>query len=226
MLDTYREIETPEGVELHLRAAGPIPRALAFGIDLSLRVFIYLVLSMVLAVAGGMGKGLFLIAFFFLEWFYPVLFEVYWQGETPGKRMLGLRTLNDNGTPIGWSASLVRNLLRAVDFLPFFYAFGLLSILLTRNFKRLGDLAAGTLVVYHTRGLRGAALPEVTPMAPPRGLLLEEQKILIQYAERAPRLTDARAEELADILSPVTGLTAQAGARRLTQMASWLMGKR
>ncbi len=226
MLDTYREIETPEGVELHLRAAGPIPRALAFSIDLSLRIFIYIVLSMVLALAGRMGKGIFLIAFFFLEWFYPVLFEVYWQGETPGKRMLGIRTLNDNGTPIGWSASLVRNLLRAVDFLPFFYAFGLISTLVTRNFKRLGDLAAGTLVVYHTRGLRGAAMPDVAPIAPPRGLLLEEQKILIQYAERAPRLTEARAEELADMLSLVTGLSAQPGVRRLMQMASWLMGKR
>lgn len=226
MLDTYREIETPEGVELHLRAAGPVPRALAFSIDLSLRIFIYIVLSIVLSVAGRMGKGIFLIAFFFLEWFYPVLFEVYWQGETPGKRMLGLRTLNDNGTPIGWSASLVRNLLRAVDFLPFFYAFGLISTLVTRNFKRLGDLAAGTLVVYHTRGTRAAGIPELAPVAPPRGLLLEEQKILIQYAERAPRLTEARAEELADILSPVTGVSGEQGARRLMQMASWLMGKR
>ena len=226
MLDTYREIETPEGVALHLRAAGPVARALAFAVDLAVRAFLYIALSIVLAMAGRMGKGIFLIAFFLLEWFYPVLFEVYWQGETPGKRMLGLRTLNDNGTPIGWSASLVRNLLRAVDFLPSFYAFGFVTMLLTRDFKRLGDLAAGTVVVYHERSARGATIAEAAALAPPRGLLLEEQRALIQFAERAPRLTEARADELADILRPVTGMQGAAATRRLYQMANWLLGKR
>ena len=226
MLDTYRELETPEGVELHLRAAGPVPRALAFVLDLALRFFIYLLLSIVLAFAGHMGKGLFLIIVFLLEWFYPVLFEVYWNGETPGKRLMGLRTLNDNGTPIAWSASLIRNLLRAVDFLPSFYAFGLISMVVTRDFKRLGDLAAGTLVVYHQRKLHAVAVPDLPALAPPRGLALEEQRALIYFAERAPRLTEARAEELADILSPLSGMQGAAGARRLYQMANWILGKR
>ena len=226
MLDTYREIETPEGVELHLRTAGSVPRALAFSVDFSVRVLIYILLSIVLAFAGRMGKGIFLIAFFLLEWFYPVLFEMYWQGETPGKRMFGLRVLNDNGTPVGWGASLVRNLLRAVDFLPAFYCFGLVSMLISRDFKRLGDLAAGTVVVYHERAARVAPIPDFPAVAPPLGLSVAEQRALITFAERSPRLTEVRAEELADLLAPVTGVQGNAGVQRLYQMANWLVGKR
>ena len=226
MLDTYREIETPEGVELHLRAAGTVSRALAFSIDFSVRVLIYILLSIVLAFAGRMGKGIFLIAFFLLEWFYPVLFEMYWNGETPGKRMFGLRVLNDNGTPVGWGASLVRNLLRAVDFLPLLYCFGLVSMLISRDFKRLGDLAAGTVVVYHERATRVAPIPDLPAIAPPLGLSVVEQRALITFAERSQRLTEVRAEELADLLAPVTGMQGRAGAQRLYQMANWLVGKR
>ena len=226
MLDTYREIETPEGVELRLRAAGPVARALAFSADFALRLLLFLLLSMVLAFAGKFGGGVFLMMFFLLEWFYPVLFEVYWNGETPGKRLFDLRVLNDNGTPVTWGASLVRNLLRAVDFLPSFYAFGLVSMLINRDFKRLGDLAAGTVVVYQERAARAAALPDVPAAAPPIGLNLEEQRALITFAERAQRLTEVRAEELSDLLAPVTGVQGRAGMQRLYQMANWLVGKR
>ena len=226
MLDTYREIETPEGVELHLRAAGPVVRALAFTVDLMLRGIILMLLSIGLSVVGNFGMGLFLIIVFLLEWFYPVLFEVYRQGETPGKRMFGLRVLNDNGTPVGWGPSLVRNLLRAVDFLPSFYGFGLVSMLLNRDFKRLGDLAAGTIVVYQERHQRNIAIPELPAFAPPLGLNLAEQRAIITFAERSQRLTEVRSEELADILSPLTGVTGRPGIQRLSQMANWLVGKR
>lgn len=226
MLDTYREVETPEGVELQLRAAGPVARALAFVIDLLLRGVILVLLSISLSIVGNFGMGLFLIAVFMMEWFYPVLFEVYRQGETPGKRMLGLRVLNDNGTPVGWGPSLVRNLLRAVDFLPSFYGFGLASMLLSRDFKRLGDHAAGTIVVYQDRGLRNVAIPDLPAFAPPLNLNLAEQRAVITFAERSQRLTDSRSEELADLLTPLTGVQGRPGIQRLYQMANWLVGKR
>ena len=226
MLDTYREIETPEGVELQLRAAGPVARALAFVIDLMLRGVVLMLLSIGLSIVGTFGMGLFLIVMFLMEWFYPVLFEVYRQGETPGKRMLGLRVLNDNGTPVGWGPSLVRNLLRAVDFLPSFYGFGLASMLLSRDFKRLGDLAAGTIVVYQDRGLRNVAIPDLPAFAPPLNLNLVEQRAVITFAERSQRLTDSRSEELADLLTPLTGVEGRPGIQRLYQMANWLVGKR
>lgn len=226
MLDTYREVETPEGVELQLRAAGPVARALAFVIDLLLRGVILVLLSIGLSIVGNFGMGLFLIVVFMMEWFYPVLFEVYRQGETPGKRMLGLRVLNDNGTPVGWGPSLVRNLLRAVDFLPSFYGFGLASMLLSRDFKRLGDHAAGTIVVYQDRGLRNVAIPDLPAFAPPLNLNLAEQRAVITFAERSQRLTDSRSEELADLLTPLTGVQGRPGIQRLYQMANWLVGKR
>jgi len=226
MLDTYREIETPEGVELHLRAAGPVARALAYSIDLLLRGVVIFVLSIVLSVTGRFGMGVFMIVIFLMEWFYPVLFEVYRNGETPGKRMFGLRVVNDNGTPVGWGPSLVRNLLRAVDFMPAFYAFGLVSMLLNRDFKRLGDLAAGTIVVYQDRAALKVNIPDVPAMAPPLGLNLAEQRAVITFAERSQRLTDVRAEELADLLTPLTGVEGRAGIQRLYQMANWLVGKR
>ena len=226
MLDTYREVETPEGVELQLRAAGPVARALAFVIDLLLRGVILVLLSISLSIVGNFGMGLFLIVVFMMEWFYPVLFEVYRQGETPGKRMMGLRVLNDNGTPVGWGPSLVRNLLRAVDFLPSFYGFGLASMLLSRDFKRLGDHAAGTIVVYQDRGLRNVAIPDLPAFAPPLNLNLAEQRAVITFAERSQRLTDSRSEELADLLTPLTGVQGKPGIQRLYQMANWLVGKR
>lgn len=226
MLDTYREIETPEGVELHLRAAGPVARALAYSIDLLLRGAVIFVLSIVLSVTGRFGMGMFMIVIFLMEWFYPVLFEVYRNGETPGKRLFGLRVVNDNGTPVGWGPSLVRNLLRAVDFMPSFYAFGLVSMLLNRDFKRLGDLAAGTIVVYQDRAMQKINIPDVPAMAPPLGLNLAEQRAVITFAERSQRLTDVRSEELADLLTPVTGVEGRAGIQRLYQMANWLVGKR
>lgn len=226
MLDTYREVETPEGVELQLRAAGPVARALAFVIDLMLRGVILVLLSIGLSIVGNFGMGLFLIVVFMMEWFYPVLFEVYRQGETPGKRMMGLRVVNDNGTPVGWGPSLVRNLLRAIDFLPSFYGFGLAAMLFNRDFKRLGDLAAGTMVVYQDRSLRNVAIPDLPALAPPLSLNLAEQRALITFAERSQRLTDSRSEELADLLTPLTGVQGQPGIQRLYQMANWLVGKR
>lgn len=226
MLDTYREIETPEGVELHLRAAGPVARALAYSIDLLLRGVVVFALSIALSVTGRFGTGVFMIVIFLMEWFYPVLFEVYRNGETPGKRMFGLRVVNDNGTPVGWGPSLVRNLLRAVDFMPAFYAFGLVSMLLNRDFKRLGDLAAGTIVVYQDHAALKVNIPDVPAVAPPLGLNLAEQRAVITFAERSQRLTEVRSEELADLLTPLTGLDGRAGIQRLYQMANWLVGKR
>lgn len=239
MLDTCRAIETPEGVELGLRVAGPAPRFLAWVIDMLIRGAIYIGLSIILALLGRLGIGLLLIVIFLLEWFYPVLFEVYRQGATPGKRSMGLRVMHDDGTPVGWSASLVRNLLRAVDFLPLLYGLGLTSMLLTRDFKRLGDLAAGTLVVYSTQAPAPPSLPVATPQAPPVPLSTQEQRAVVDFAERAALLTPERVGELAGLATPLTGIPnggageyptghtpLNPGAQRLFQYANWLVGRR
>jgi uncharacterized RDD family membrane protein YckC len=229
MIDTRVAVETPEGVELAFSPAGPAPRALAYAMDLAIRSAAYLVLGIALAFLGRAGQGLFLIALFLLEWFYPVAFEVLAGGQTPGKRLLGLRVIRADGAPIGWSRSTVRSLLSFVDFLPFGFAAGLVSTLLTGRHQRLGDLAAGSVVVHQDR--TPAALP-ATPAAPAAAafqvpavpLALPEQQAIISFAERAPGLTPERARELADLLEPLTGLRGDPGVARLQALARTLRG--
>nr|WP_320134798.1 RDD family protein [uncultured Amphritea sp.] len=221
LIDTLREHETPEGIRLELRLAGPVVRACAWSIDMLIRVILYGLVSGVFAFFGGIGTSLMLIMFFLIEWFYPVLFELY-NGASPGKKAMGLVVIQDNGTPITFSSSLIRNLLRAADFLPFLYAVGLLSMLLNRNFQRLGDLAAGTLVVYREKELVRAHLPEAERRRPPVDLSVDEQRELIRFAERCPQLSRDRQIELATLLFPVTGKRGHAAVQEILGYAAWL----
>jgi uncharacterized RDD family membrane protein YckC len=225
MLDTIRAIETPEGVTIELRLAGPVPRALAWSIDFGIRVVVYMIVAGVVLRFGRFGQGILLITVFLLEWFYPVFFEVYRNGATPGKQALNLAVVQDDGIPVGWSASMVRNLLRAADLLPFLYGFGLLSMMLSRDFKRLGDIAARTVVVYRDRARPLPALPEATPRHPPVPLTASEQQALIAFAARTRRLTVERAEELAQIAAAMGG-PAPAGLHELLGYARYIAGER
>ncbi|HEV3011031.1 MAG TPA: RDD family protein [Burkholderiales bacterium] len=227
MLDTTRRVATPEGIELTLRLAGPVPRALAWAVDLMLRVAIVLVVMMLAAQFGRAGWGVVLLAAFFVEWLLPAWFEATWGGQTPGKRLFGIAVLNDDGTPLRWPGALTRNLLRAVDFLPFLYGFGLVTMLLNRDFKRLGDLAAGTVVVYHSREAEPARkIPEAPPVPPPVALDLDEQRAVLELAERSAGLTRERVEELAGLPTPLVGrLDGERAAARLLGMANYLAGR-
>lgn len=227
LLDTARRIGTPEGIDLSLPVAGPVARALAWLIDFVLRIAIFIGVGITISFAGGTGFGVLLIVAFVLEWLFPAWCEVYMDGATPGKKALGLRVLHDDGTPVRWPAAMTRNLLRAVDFMPFFYAFGLLSMLINRDFKRLGDLAAHTIVVYREAKPRAITVPAAPPLAPPMPLALEEQRAVLDFAERSPQLTGERAEELAEIASPLlAGVRHQEGAQRLIRIANHLIGRK
>jgi len=225
MLDTYREVITPEGVPLHLPAAGPVPRALAWAIDFVIRVGALMLLSIPLTVLGEFGQGLYLGLMFLLMWAYTIVQEALW-GRTVGKRVLGLRVVAQDGAPIGWMAAITRNLLRTVDMLPFAYALGLLSSLFDRNGRRLGDLVAGTVVVHDSaRPLPGSVAID-TVLAPPQPLQPAEQAAIIAFAERAPRLSGPRQQELAAVAAPISGGQGQVGVLRLYAMANWLLGRR
>jgi len=227
MLDTTRRVATPEGIELTLRLAGPVPRALAWSVDLAIRVCIVLAVMMLAAQLGRAGWGVVLLTAFFVEWLLPAWFEAQWGGQTPGKRMFGIAVLNDDGTPLRWTGALTRNLLRAVDFLPFLYAFGLVAMLLNRDFKRLGDLAAGTVVVYQSSwGEVSRKIPEAAPIPPPVALDLDEQRAVLELAERSASLTRERVEELASLPTPLVGrLEGSRAAARLLGMANYLAGR-
>jgi uncharacterized RDD family membrane protein YckC len=222
LLDTIRAHETPEGVELDLRLAGPLVRACAWAIDAAIRAALYVLIGYPFSLFGGLGLSLMLIAFFLLEWFYPVFFEVR-SGQTPGKRAMGIHVVHDNGTPVGWSASLLRNLLRAVDFLPLLYSVGLLTMLINPEFRRLGDLAAGTVVAYRDRAVEEPQLPAATALRPPAGLDVDEQFLLLSFAERSHSLSTARRAELADVLRGLTGRRGEAGVQALWGYARWLV---
>ncbi|MBX3619502.1 MAG: RDD family protein [Rhizobacter sp.] len=225
-LDTLYTAETPEGIALSLRPAGVAPRALAYMVDLAVRVGLFIALSIVALPFGGMGRGLLLVSYFLLEWFYPVVFELTRSGATPGKRLFGLHVVMDSGLPVTPAASITRNLLRAADFLPFLYAFGSVSMLLRRDFKRLGDLAAGTLVVHGEHVALHGALPEATPTAPARPLAPREQAAIVAWAGRASRLTPARLDELAELARSVTPPGQADATHRLLGVAQWLVGHR
>jgi uncharacterized RDD family membrane protein YckC len=205
--------------------AGPVPRALAWLVDLGVRLGALTVLSVPLALGGGFGRGLYLILMFLLTWAYTIVLEALW-GQTVGKRLLGLRVVAQDGAPIGWNAAVTRNLLRTVDMLPLGYAVGLLSSLFDRHGRRLGDLVAGTVVVHV------AAAPGLAPttidsvLAPAVPLQPLEQAAVMAFAERAPRLSPQREQELAALAVPLTGAGGQAGVLRLYAMANWLLGRR
>ncbi|TDV70030.1 putative RDD family membrane protein YckC [Pseudomonas sp. LP_7_YM] len=199
-LDTRIRMETPEGINLMLRPAGLLSRSLAFAIDLMIRGALLLALSFLLNALGEFGSGLFALALFLINWWYAVLFEVLHQGRTPGKQIMGLRVVHDDGTPVGWSASLLRNLLRFVDMLPFGYSTGAFACLQHPSFKRLGDLAAGTLVIYRHEPASRPVLPKVPALTVALALTLEEQHAVLSFAERQGRLSAERAQELAGIL--------------------------
>jgi uncharacterized RDD family membrane protein YckC len=234
MLDTLRTVPTPEGIELSLKVAGPMSRARAWLLDLLIRLAILLVLGMVLGALGKVGSGLMLLIAFVLEWAYPVLFEVLRNGQTPGKRACDLRVLHEDGTPVQWRASVARNLIRAVDFLPVFYGFGLIAMMLNRDFKRLGDLAAGTIVVHteRKRASKGVPIAEqglANPM-PNVALDLAEQRAVIDFAERRATWSTERANELASYaeaaLPAVSRYDTTDVATRVVRLANFLVGRR
>mgnify|MGYP003628603859 CR=1 FL=1 len=221
LLDTTLNIGTPEGVELKLPVAGLAPRSLAWLIDALIKYVAIFVFMIVGSLLGKVGGGLTLLVLFIALWLYNVLFEVFNNGATPGKRALGLRVMNTNGTPVDWSGSVIRNLIRFVDVLPGCYAFGCTSVLLSKNFQRLGDLAAGTFVI-HDPGKRPLPKPnDAQPVPLLLPLSLAEQHAIVSFGERASTLNSERSEELAGILKPVF---ADVDAERLRGHASWLAG--
>lgn len=223
-LDTRSRMETPEGIDLLLRPTGLVPRALAFAIDFIIRAVLIGAFLLIFSLFESFGAGLSAIAMFLVTWWYMVLFEVLNQGRTPGKQIMRLRVIHDDGTPIGWTASLIRNLLRFVDMLPFGYSLGAISCLQHPKFKRLGDLAAGTLVVYQDKPPRRPVLPHATPIIAPFVLSLEEQRAILSFAERQAELSSERTQELASIVAAPLNVSPALAVPRLNSVATGLLG--
>jgi uncharacterized RDD family membrane protein YckC len=227
-LDTVVSAETPEGIIIELRPAGLMARFYAYALDLLIRMMMLSVVAGVTEPMQGVGMAILLITAFAFEWLYPVLFELSSWAATPGKRVFGLTTVMDNGLPITPAASFTRNLLRVADFMPIAYGFAVISMLTRRDFKRLGDIAAATLVVYRSQPVRKLSLLTMEPIAPTIPLALRDQSAIIALAVRAGDVTQERLDELAAIAAPVTGEAGSGPAttRRVLGVARWLLGWR
>jgi uncharacterized RDD family membrane protein YckC len=225
-LDTLVSAETPEGILLELRPAGVVPRLFAFLLDLAIRGGVLYFAVLATSFADGFGVAVLLVLAFLLEWFYPVAFELALGGATPGKRVMRIRVIMDDGLPVTPAASLTRNLLRVADFLPIGYGFGLVRMLARADFKRLGDLAAGTLVVHAAVAGSRPPLDDVAPLAPPRPLNARERAALIAFAGRAAFLTPERATEVAALTDLSLDATGSPSTLRLVGIARWLLGAR
>lgn len=224
-MDNRYLVETPEIVDLAYDVAGLGSRCLAAAIDTLL----------ILLILGGMGMALFLtvgqlvsgsaeslvlavwaLLSFAGLWGYYVAFELFWGGQTPGKRLLGLRAVREGGRPITAGASAIRNLVRIVDFIPFGYGLGALVMFADQRSRRLGDLAAGTLVVREGAAisldhLAAQSAPVLilpraldappTPLLPNLQRIAEEEYDLIQdFLRRRGRLgPDSRSQLAAQI---------------------------
>jgi uncharacterized RDD family membrane protein YckC len=152
-LEDHITVAVPEGGELSLQLAGLGSRFIAGATDLIIQLLVVVVLVLVTGAVSGGGQLdlVVLVIGLFLVWFvYPIAFEVLARGRTPGKRLSHLRVVRENGDAVDLSASTIRNLVRVVAGLTFFYVPTTISILATKKNQRPGDLAAGTLVIRDT----------------------------------------------------------------------------
>ena len=233
--DERMAVRTPEHVELRFLLAGPGNRFLALLLDLFLQwlLFVGILLGvwglmwlMDLSMTDLIGKGTeknfglwvlagVFLAFFFVQWGYFTFFETVWAGQTPGKRRQRIRVIRENGRPIGFAEAAIRNLLRSVlDSQPYpMHAVGFVVAMLNARFKRLGDFAAGTVVIVERRqsvpktGARLRAPTEsVLPNSRPRVRQLTQEEVMTLQAylrrrdELDPKVRSAMAQKVATSL--------------------------
>jgi uncharacterized RDD family membrane protein YckC len=234
MASTDYRVLTPERVSLQYDIAGIGSRGAAAAIDTLLQTLLALVvgavafgggvvLSMIVprideVLLGSLVLALVALGLFCLLIGYFMLFEILWSGQTPGKRIVGVRVLRENGYPVRPVDSVIRNLVRLVDYLPLFYAIGLVAMLLNSRAKRLGDFAASTIVVRE--GARAALLmpPQALAEDAPRGptLRAEDATLVRDFLLRRhgmnPQARIALAARLAEALSIRYGLAAEGDA--------------
>lgn len=229
-IDLNAVVTTPENIRFEYRMAGPFRRLPALVLDFGIRISIFLAISFFIALIGITGRGLgggflflaVMIAWFALDWFYGLFFETYWNGQTPGKWLTKIRVISVDGRPINAYQATVRNFLRLADFAPMVslemfsadappmymiptFLVSLVCMILTPRFQRLGDLAAGTMVVVNERSW----IPPNIKLEDPRVASLSEHipanfqmnatlaKAIALYAERRSRIPVFRRLELA-----------------------------
>ncbi|HUJ33409.1 MAG TPA: RDD family protein [Candidatus Acidoferrum sp.] len=200
-------IETPEQTSLDFPLAGIGSRFLAMAADTAIQTVTAGLLLLVIGLAtpglrwiGNLASqwavAFFIIAAFLIYSGYFAFFEAMWNGQTPGKRYAQLRVMKDDGRPIGVYDAITRNLLRAVDSLPFAYGIGVISVMISKKKKRLGDFVAGTVVV-HEKTLQDARpfletkKDETAPAYDTSSLTADELRLIETFFSRRDSLEPA-----------------------------------
>ncbi len=212
-LDCVVKLITPERIIIVHPLAGPARRFVAYALDQALLLVSMLVLTFVLlllSLGSSSGWGPILIGYFVLTWGYGAFCEGIFNGQTVGKAVMRIRVVSEQGVPISGAQAVLRNLVGTVDgFLPFFYQIGLASMILSRRFQRLGDLAAGTMVVIEEqrerRGVTRVKEPEVDELLPwlPGRIAARSDlaRVLSDYVEARGRFGPLRRAEMAEPLA-------------------------
>jgi uncharacterized RDD family membrane protein YckC len=213
-VDRTLEVRTPESIAFNYELAGLGSRFLAVMVDQAIQILILAAIFGGILLAGARSAArhtsppvtdklvislaiVLVVAVLFLVLFgYFIAFEALWNGQTPGKKLLGLRVVRDGGYPIDFGASLIRNLIRVGEQLLGYYLIAAVSALISPENKRIGDLAAGTIVVRDAR----LALPR-DPYAPTAYLDAEERALVKRFLERRDAIAAERRRELASQLA-------------------------
>jgi uncharacterized RDD family membrane protein YckC len=237
-------VDTPEAVSISYTIAGIGSRFLAALLDAVIEVSLLIVILLGAAGIGSLpgfastiATVLLITLIFLLLWGYYLLFEAFWGGQTPGKRAVRIRVIKTSGYPIGFLDSATRNVVRIVDFLPSFYAVGVITMFVSHESRRLGDLAAGTVVVKVPKQAgSAAAFPQpaaLSQAAAPRAafdpdealwnlraLSATDLSLVENFLERVGKLPlDARQRVGAQIAS---GVAERIGAREPADSAVFL----
>lgn len=201
-LDDRLKITTPEGVVVELVVAGIGSRFLAGMLDVFIEIALLVAVTVTFSAAGisnGFGLAFLVVLVFLILFGYQILFELFNQGRTPGKAAAGIRVVKRNGDPVDTTASLVRNLLRLIDgwmlLTAIIFPVGFISAFVTQHAQRLGDLAAGTLVIRERLQVSGRSISRaMTIAAPPNlawdvgGISGDEVTVVTRYLERRDAL--------------------------------------
>jgi uncharacterized RDD family membrane protein YckC len=217
-VDRTLDVRTPESIAFSYELAGLGSRFLAIMIDSLIQITTLVAILWGIALAGSraavrhgapvisqrvaesVGVAIVLFVIFVVLFGYFIVFEAVWNGQTPGKRLVGIRVVRDRGYPINFTASLIRNLIRVGEWLLGFYFLAAVSALLSAENKRIGDFAAGTIVVRDARlpAPRDLVGPGPHSAASPSAYLTNEERALVnRFLERRGSLGARRRRELA-----------------------------
>jgi uncharacterized RDD family membrane protein YckC len=238
-MDRNLDVRTPESIAFTYQLAGLGSRFLAVVVDQILQVAIVLALILGLSLAAshlpaaakhvvdsGSTKvaeaiviALIVVVLFLIFFGYFILFEVLWHGQTPGKKMLGIRVVRDGGYPVDFGAAIVRNLIRVGELIVGYYAISAVCALISPENKRLGDMAAGTIVVRDARLAMPLELLRKTAAEPQNApslyLTADERALIKRFLERRDALSRERRTELAAQLAARVRDRAPADLQRL-----------